>query len=35
VSNSETATPEADVESLREAITRHLVYTVGKDAFAA
>jgi len=35
VSNSETATPEADVESLREAITRHLVYTVGKDAITA
>ena len=35
VIGAETATAEADAQSLRESISRHLIYTVGKDAVAA
>jgi starch phosphorylase len=33
--SAETAAADADSESLRESISRHLIYTVGKDAVAA
>ena len=34
-SDADTRTLPGDVESLRQAISRHLIYTVGKDALAA
>ena len=35
VTGAQQGAPEVDAQALRDSISRHLIYTVGKDAFAA